>query len=1613
MPEETPQAEKTTNGRDKPESRKEDLGPTTEDIVMELLTDPEKKFKDEEELKKAVTEKIKEKYGEDLIRDAKTGEPVWFTDRELAFIEQRAREAGIPKRKEENNAEVARVGEVAWQAVERAKEKTGSSQPTLEAVREELETMLGWSLDETQMAELEEQYRLLVKPIVSTNQEKEDKPQPNRREAGSAEPKDGKKELERSEETKEIQTSAETSEEKRKKRGESEPKVMSTDARAVEREQRRRLRRGEKPLTLEELTRRAITSLEFEKGEEPSYKEVVSAVSALAAQGLGAADEQRVWRAYRDTVVNKEHVGKGKDAEPDKASEQEQFVKDLKLDIERAITDKMAREEQKAETGTVGPPEPDSKPDAVFRIDPISGKRLKKQMKRTAASRGGAADAEKEIPAATSQSQKPTFEEFNGIREDDDPALRKILAPMLELPRGGRLAALARQAYRAGRSGNGKTYEKIRSKAEAEGRIIGKWINEAFTLGQKVHERELDESFEAFEKVAAGYRVAASEQDQETKEAEAGKPGKETKEPEKKTVLKDEEKEKTVSQQRREKERARLILYRLIAGVDKRGDIEDVPEEFVTTPGMERIALELIKSRDEYVETEHIGLWSGDRKTREAKERYEQAVIDLKKILLARFIDQEKQAGRDVDREMLRRNNAKILLNMVRNLDVELERARQERSLEEREKGFLRKAWEWYLKQNQPRRLAISLAISSGVIAGAATAGILPAFLGGAAVAKYGLPAYLGMRAARSAALSPLTVPIASRLAKWRVGKYAQKIEEKEIARTEQATAAFATKEDSEYVRVIEEGIKALEDKEKEMRLWAEVDKTRHVIDQEIQELEKKKRLGVIWRSFAWSFATGGVLSGIVGIGLARAGVGLEAVAGKQHTGRAIDYAGHEPPPSAKADAGIDRFLAQGKQPADGSLARESHPLPTERAPLAQRGIKPVSSGAEFDFEDAWDRALFSGSGPQKTGIGSEVIPGATEVVAGEQLTTADIETHSRVLEGIEELFSAIKGKETLAPHGQRAELIEGLERIIEGERNKKEVIEVFKSMLEDETIQGPRREALQQVVNAYEPGTPSTQVPEALPSQADGVKAQGQQPAQMQKWWQEWTQRHAGKAQPEQTVPPTTDGATVDHSPTAKAGVVRGKAAGEDYSPEDVHTAGKQADADAMKRQIGISEFKDVIDSKGLKGHDSVWKSTKEIFLRKLRDDPDVGYEATKHEGETLEAWAERQTGNILRRYPEETKLDLVHNGDEVIISKDKSGVLSLRIEESSGQARGRLSEFQPVEQTKGVATPEEARDMTESLRKKVAAEEALSGAEKHREFARVQTEGHRQEFSEWLQKQNEQYIENTRKLIARENFDSFGFGPGEEKKIGEFAVDSLLEKIPKGISKEEIWHNKSELLKGMPHSGLYGYGEFSKQYELANFIRDAVESGNVPRGYEEMTVSELLGYIEPETGKYIPDVLISGMKSPMSEPVLPEKPKTTGDIEMPDEGGAGDTAPAPQEEALSFKRIAGLSAGKQRMLDNLIYSKEPSASVAYEAADRIIREVQTGGLTAEDWARYWAAQTGAREVSDEILNNIKKGFEYLKNGPRLEQIRVKRALEATIMSWIAKDGRVPGIIR
>ncbi len=115
---------------------------------------------------------------------------------------------------------------------------------------------------------------------------------------------------------------------------------------------------------------------------------------------------------------------------------------------------------------------------------------------------------------------------------------------------------------------------------------------------------------------------------------------------------------------------------------------------------------------------------------------------------------------------------------------------------------------------------------------------------------------------------------------------------------------------------------------------------------------------------------------------------------------------------------------------------------------------------------------------------------------------------------------------------------------------------------------------------------------------------------------------------------------------------------------------------------------LEDIIDSERVgTGSDSVWKSTKEIFLyRSEADLKKLGFDVSNKDpefGEKLDKWAETQTANLVKEWTDAhggQSPDVVHNGDKIRLEFDTANEPHLKILNAEGKEI-EPSSFAPAE--------------------------------------------------------------------------------------------------------------------------------------------------------------------------------------------------------------------------------------------------------------------------------------------------------------------------------------------
>ncbi|MBL7154986.1 MAG: hypothetical protein ISS88_00570 [Candidatus Portnoybacteria bacterium] len=182
-------------------------------------------------------------------------------------------------------------------------------------------------------------------------------------------------------------------------------------------------------------------------------------------------------------------------------------------------------------------------------------------------------------------------------------------------------------------------------------------------------------------------------------------------------------------------------------------------------------------------------------------------------------------------------------------------------------------------------------------------------------------------------------------------------------------------------------------------------------------------------------------------------------------------------------------------------------------------------------------------------------------------------------------------------------------------------------------------------------------------------------------------------------------------------------------------------------------------------------------------------------------------------------------------------------------------------LEKAKGVVTGEElekAMQQLDEMEKKGALEEALKQLDETEKIQEIKT------LEDALTQTKE--IEDAKKameaLYEAEKIEAmlsaeaksiliekFGFTSGEVGRIldEKLTVGKLLEEIPRGISKTEMYHGHLEDMD-LPWHGQAGYGEFGRYWKLAEGIRKELPLVDESVEAKEMTVGDLLRKIARE---------------------------------------------------------------------------------------------------------------------------------------------------------------------
>lgn len=97
-------------------------------------------------------------------------------------------------------------------------------------------------------------------------------------------------------------------------------------------------------------------------------------------------------------------------------------------------------------------------------------------------------------------------------------------------------------------------------------------------------------------------------------------------------------------------------------------------------------------------------------------------------------------------------------------------------------------------------------------------------------------------------------------------------------------------------------------------------------------------------------------------------------------------------------------------------------------------------------------------------------------------------------------------------------------------------------------------------------------------------------------------------------------------------------------------------------------THFENIIDSSQVEGSDSVWKSTRELFMQNRHR---MDYNASKDWPPS--EWADKKTAELVKEYADAhggQAPELVHNGDKVVVETGADGKYHLKVVSSSGEA-------------------------------------------------------------------------------------------------------------------------------------------------------------------------------------------------------------------------------------------------------------------------------------------------------------------------------------------------------
>lgn len=420
--------------------------------------------------------------------------------------------------------------------------------------------------------------------------------------------------------------------------------------------------------------------------------------------------------------------------------------------------------------------------------------------------------------------------------------------------------------------------------------------------------------------------------------------------------------------------RTTMQLLRAVSGIDKTIEVDELRlREVVHTPEMLACMKNVLALRGPYVnaepafrkiEKEHVKLRKELRKNNPtaeldeerrveedrlrteynaAKEHYDTAVKEFALTLSSTLARSER--GKDtepgdiirIDGETLaertRRIQAQVLVNSLATLDRDLVQARVDKRNEGKNPRFLLNCWEWYRRLPPHYRIALSLGVSTAAIAGGAvTFGGLPALMGGAAIAKWGLPVALVRRAVIGGAAGGTSMTLGARLSKWRIDEYREKRQTKQARVIEGLAHEGLIEEpgtedaDNPFVALMREGTGMIVDEAQKNALWDQIQATKEEVAARQKKMLGQTRRRSICQALGIGFTTGAVASLILGTGFAHAAEAFSAGTGGGGATAAVEAgsSGSAPSGAAGSGAAAEGGASSGAASAEGAGSRAS-----------------------------------------------------------------------------------------------------------------------------------------------------------------------------------------------------------------------------------------------------------------------------------------------------------------------------------------------------------------------------------------------------------------------------------------------------------------------------------------------------------------------------------------------------------------------------------------------------------------------------------------------------------------------------------------------------------------